>query len=579
MIHLTVQQLSAALDGALTGPSLELVVRHLAACHDCRDRQARLAKHDDALRRLLAQDPGEAFMDDLSKRAEAWVLAIARGMPEPMPQASVPLPHEEDPASPVEPPPPPPRPELGRAGELASEAGWGRIGIKPTASTNAPDSDPEEAQRLMEALERGDMADFTELTAQGMREHTPVDGPVFDLPAWLKEQSRRAAEPREGPREVPKVNVYFEKLDERAAGLPPAAVHEVFRRDDSADTPNDATPQVLDTTELPPGHAKFAPPGLRLPVPSSAPNLTLVEASHHEHAEHAERLPASGLTLETSEPRTAFVPMSWPPASSEESTPLMARKRRKPDRAFVVALTSICGLGLVLLALQLTPAGPPTKGGLALPEVRFRPNDVSPESGVPVRTNEVRTAATRAAIEQVIPPVVASEPDSTMPPSPQASGPIPGIPPVIEPETTSVDEKGADPVPSPRPVSKPAASKPVEPRSDTVRPAEMRSSTVTASAQSPTATVVSTVLSPKDDADWPLLCGVVVDANGTPVAGARITVTEIAFSMRTDAKGRFCLSAPAGTQHLLVEAAGFAQTREAVQIRAGQPELRLTLAH
>ena len=53
MIHLTVQQLSASLDGALTGPSLELVVRHLAACHDCRDRQARLAKHDDALRRLL----------------------------------------------------------------------------------------------------------------------------------------------------------------------------------------------------------------------------------------------------------------------------------------------------------------------------------------------------------------------------------------------------------------------------------------------------------------------------------------------------------------------------------------------
>jgi len=29
MIHLTVQQLSASLDGALTGPSLELVVRHL----------------------------------------------------------------------------------------------------------------------------------------------------------------------------------------------------------------------------------------------------------------------------------------------------------------------------------------------------------------------------------------------------------------------------------------------------------------------------------------------------------------------------------------------------------------------
>ena len=43
MIHLTVQQLSASLDGSLAGPSLELVVRHLAVCHECRDRQARLA--------------------------------------------------------------------------------------------------------------------------------------------------------------------------------------------------------------------------------------------------------------------------------------------------------------------------------------------------------------------------------------------------------------------------------------------------------------------------------------------------------------------------------------------------------
>ena len=189
MIHLTVQQLSASLDGALTGPSLELVVRHLAACHDCRDRQARLAKHDDALRRLLAQDPSDMFLDDLTRRAEALATAIARGIPAPIMVTSVPLLHEEDPFAPVEPPPLPPRPELGKSGQIAKEAGWGRIGVKPTAPSNAPQSDPEEAQRMLEALASGNTDEFTELTAQELQEHTHVDGPVFDLPAWIKDQS------------------------------------------------------------------------------------------------------------------------------------------------------------------------------------------------------------------------------------------------------------------------------------------------------------------------------------------------------------------------------------------------------
>jgi hypothetical protein len=83
MNHLTVQQLSAALDGALGGPSLELVVHHLAHCHECRDRQARLARNDDALRRLLSQDPHDFFLDDLERRVESLVVAIMRGLPVP----------------------------------------------------------------------------------------------------------------------------------------------------------------------------------------------------------------------------------------------------------------------------------------------------------------------------------------------------------------------------------------------------------------------------------------------------------------------------------------------------------------
>ncbi|MEO5988901.1 MAG: carboxypeptidase regulatory-like domain-containing protein [Candidatus Eisenbacteria bacterium] len=80
MRHLTVQQLSASLDGALVGVSLELVVRHLATCRDCRDRHARLSKQDDTLRHLLAWDPGAEFFEDASIRLEMILHAEAQGV-------------------------------------------------------------------------------------------------------------------------------------------------------------------------------------------------------------------------------------------------------------------------------------------------------------------------------------------------------------------------------------------------------------------------------------------------------------------------------------------------------------------
>ena len=226
MIHLTVQQLSASLDGALTGPSLELIVRHLAACHDCRDRQARLAKHDDALRRLLAQDPTNEFLEELTRRSTTLVTAIAHGQPAPVMTTSVPLLHEEDPYAPVEPPPLPARPELGRSGEIAKVAGWGQIGVKPTAPTHAPSSDPEEARRLLEAVGRDTTDDFTGLSARGLHDSGVIDGPKFDLPAWIKEQSGHPVPRGDARRELPRVEVYFDAPDPPSAGptsAPPGA--------------------------------------------------------------------------------------------------------------------------------------------------------------------------------------------------------------------------------------------------------------------------------------------------------------------------------------------------------------------
>ena len=79
MRHLTVQQISASLDGALSGVSLELVVRHLSSCHECRERHSRLTKQDDSLRRLLACDFAEVFFDDMFVRLTAVLEAESRG--------------------------------------------------------------------------------------------------------------------------------------------------------------------------------------------------------------------------------------------------------------------------------------------------------------------------------------------------------------------------------------------------------------------------------------------------------------------------------------------------------------------
>ena len=66
MKHLTDQQLSAYLDGALPRRPAEDAARHLAACAPCREALAELAAQDRALRPALESDPGEAYFDRIT---------------------------------------------------------------------------------------------------------------------------------------------------------------------------------------------------------------------------------------------------------------------------------------------------------------------------------------------------------------------------------------------------------------------------------------------------------------------------------------------------------------------------------
>ncbi|HET9950850.1 MAG TPA: zf-HC2 domain-containing protein [Candidatus Eisenbacteria bacterium] len=67
MIHLTLQQLSAFLDGELTEASTELIRRHLSECDACTLRFARIEAQEEVMVRILVDEPGDAFFVELSE--------------------------------------------------------------------------------------------------------------------------------------------------------------------------------------------------------------------------------------------------------------------------------------------------------------------------------------------------------------------------------------------------------------------------------------------------------------------------------------------------------------------------------
>ena len=67
MSHLSNDRISAALDGALTGPDSKEVLDHLASCVLCQEQQARYALHDSALRRLFQQPPDQQTLEGLTR--------------------------------------------------------------------------------------------------------------------------------------------------------------------------------------------------------------------------------------------------------------------------------------------------------------------------------------------------------------------------------------------------------------------------------------------------------------------------------------------------------------------------------
>lgn len=76
----------------------------------------------------------------------------------------------------------------------------------------------------------------------------------------------------------------------------------------------------------------------------------------------------------------------------------------------------------------------------------------------------------------------------------------------------------------------------------------------------------------------PAICGTVRDASGRPLAGAQVAIADLGVTARTDARGRYCVAAPAGTHTLTVMAVGFEAARLEVAAGPGEGEHDVTLA-
>lgn len=538
MIHLTIQQLSASLDGALTGPSLDLVVRHLALCTECRERQARLVRTDDALRRLLAQQTTDAFLDDLSMRAESWIAAIAQGLPEPgaRPHAATPPPATPMPSY----TPPPPMPEPTPSPSVVHQAGWGVIGMKPSVPAQAPVSDPDETRRLLEAMERAERgtAEPTPTVT-----NTPPTAAPNDLPTWLQEQARRAAESHlpQGPglaqASAPPTSPFPREASVPAWPLPQPQVEAPRPWFVPASVP---TPAMV----VPQEHAAYAPPSLQssASVPGVMPALT----TPSQPTMAAQAFPAMAPSMAipqppAPEPIAAQAAHTLPGTNSdrylsfEQHRELTRDKNRGLRLAMTIGLTLVAGAALVFLSLQLAPTAVRSRLGERVREMIER----RLASTAPVTSIEPATTTNTEMDPTNVVPVAAPSVDALVPVTPNEPTSTPVVPAHATPNTPAV-------VPS------------VTPTTNTTSHAKA---------------VVTTT----DDSHWLQTCGVVVDGKGLPVAGAQITVTEIALSLRTDAQGRFCIAAPAGSQHLLIDAPGFTQVRQSVRFAEGSPELRLQL--
>jgi len=524
--HLSPLLLSASLDGSFAGAlkddGHEIVSRHLTTCAQCRDLSARLRRHEEGLRRLLAFDPGAAYLDDLARYLDQLIDAVAAGRHLPLRRV---------------------RAEVVEAPALLAATPVAEVPPAPVAEAVPPTAAPAPApapdvhatlDALMAELGKGFETPRTVTRA-------PVEPPRTAAEV-MKPPSREL--PRPSSREMPKPVVSEAAKVEPVAPVTP--------------TPPAAPPP-------PPPVAEVVPLPTAAVTPSSAPRpeprrraadlgATIIEA-HRSHTPPA-GTPRPVLTPSVAEQPVAVAAAAPAPAPAPRPT-----ERRAPPRVLVLALASALVGVIALYALPpVITVSMPDVPSPRLPRIEVVRSNTSTEAPPSVETK-------RAAPIERAPVATTATSKGT---HPQATVPAP---------TTTTSRADRRTTESPTVARSPDAAPTAQVLRVTPPVAERRDPPPVAPATPETAPQVSTpaAAAAEPEEDWPLLCGEVRDESGEPVAGARVLLADLDLGARTDRRGRFCIAAPSGDRTLTVSAQGFAALRQLVSLGRTNAELALTL--
>lgn len=532
--HLSPLLLSASLDGSFAGSlkddGHELVTRHLSICEKCRDLSARLRRHEEGLRRLLAFDPGESYLQDLSRYMDQLIDAVSQGRHLPLRRVR---------AEVVEPPaaaPPPPSVLAADAVQPVSAApAVAGPPAEPATPANAEMHDTLDA--LMAELGKG-FATPRAVT------RAPIEPPRTAADV-MKPPSREM--PRPPSREMP-----------RPAPPAPAPVDEAV----SAPKPAVAAPPPPVAEPIAAASAAPQPPIAPVTRPAIDLDATIVRA-HRPRPDAAPTSPEPAIAAadraparENSTPRPALEPTTAARTNTEPNVPA----RRPPPRPLVLALA---GALIVVLALYVMPpvirVSVPEVPAPRLPRIEVVRTEDGEESKPVTHAKPARSRAagspTTAAPTRELASAAPSTPSAA--PSPRAAAARSAAP--------------SSESPASRDTRTPARIEPTRAQATSPVP-------IAAPTSAPTPTVTDSAPRSVDvEEDWPLLCGEVHDENGEPVAGARVLLADLDLGARTDRRGRFCIAAPMGDRTLTVSAQGFASVRQLVSLGRSTAELSLTL--
>lgn len=566
MRHVSVQQLSAFVDGALVGVSRELVTRHLAACAACRLRQGEWSGNDAALRRVLSWEPDERVFEEWSSRVEMTITAERKGLPPPefseLHHPVIAPAHE---------------PDVGRLNSAVESAQRARRGEAAPAPPPAP-APPAAMPAKPAATPLKPVATTPPAPTPRPAAKPKPRAPESALPAAIVTPVPELASPPRSieappPPSTPVQAVPAEPIEPIVFAPPPAP------RPEPAPPPPPPPPMVASEPPRP----SYVP----LPEPVTAASRASGNIP-----------PWSEVALPEPPPATPSARLRAYERSLRQSAPAYSPYETLPEerprwRGRAVERTLLAVLSVILLVLLAgSPLVPeviriplPERWSWRLPRVEFVRHGKPRHTPVFVGADMTQLATRQVAEPEIVPPKpipvpVESTKTDTMAAAPEKPSSLSIVTPRSGPPKKAKRKIVREPEPEPEVLAWPESPGTIIPT---------RVTTTVTTANEPPVPAKTPVLGEATNApprptppaeseeDWPLLCGTVLDAAGAPVEGALVVLPANTLTVRTDHRGRFCVSCPPGTHDLRVDAPGQKLFTRTVELSTGMLEITIDL--